>query len=81
MPFYEYVCRDCGKSFEITQSINDAPLDNCPGCNGRVRRVISGGSGFILKGNSSGDVVRPKCGSEHTCCGSKTPCKTPECAG
>ncbi|MCX5717310.1 MAG: zinc ribbon domain-containing protein [Nitrospirae bacterium] len=81
MPIYEYICGDCGRRFEITQSMNDAPLDVCPDCKGRARRVISGGSGFIMKGNSFDEPALPRCGKEQTCCGSKTPCETPECAG
>lgn len=79
MPTYEYICGDCGRRFEIPQSINDAPLDTCPECNGVVRRVISGGSGFIFKGNSFDNAVQTRCGKEQTCCGSKTPCETPGC--
>jgi putative FmdB family regulatory protein len=79
MPIYEYICRDCGKRFEISQSMNDAPLDICPECNGRAQRVISGGSGFILKGNSFSDDVQTRCGKEQTCCGSAVPCESPRC--
>ena len=79
MPTYEYLCEDCGKRFEISQSMNDAPLNSCPECKGIMRRKITGGSGFILKGNSHSETVLTKCGKEQTCCGSKTPCETPEC--
>ena len=49
MPIYEYECAKCGKRFEVTQKISDAPLKKHEGCGGKVERVISG-SGFILKG-------------------------------
>jgi|TARA_B100000929_G_scaffold291078_1_gene287771 predicted nucleic acid-binding Zn ribbon protein len=31
--------------------MSDAPLKNCPECNGVVRRLVSGGSGLIFKGS------------------------------
>jgi putative FmdB family regulatory protein len=79
MPIYEYLCNDCGRKFEISQSINDCPLCNCPECNGSVQRIISGGNGFILKGNSEDNPVRTKCGKDRTCCGSAVPCESPRC--
>ncbi len=50
MPIYEYVCNDCGYDFERLQSFSDAPLESCPECDGRVRRVISA-AGVIFKGS------------------------------
>ena len=49
MPVYEYECQDCGKQFEVFQSIKDNPLKNCKFCEGKVRRLISQSS-FALKG-------------------------------
>jgi putative FmdB family regulatory protein len=53
MPTYEYECQKCGYIFEEFQSINAAPLKNCKkeGCDGTVRRLFSGGAGFIFKGS------------------------------
>jgi putative FmdB family regulatory protein len=50
MPTYEYMCKECGHGFEVTQSMSDAALTDCPQC-GRsaLEKMISGG-GFILKG-------------------------------
>jgi putative FmdB family regulatory protein len=79
MPVYEYLCGSCGGRFEISQSMNDAPVDECPECRGKVRRIISGGSGFIMKNSDSAGAVRTHCGKTQTCCGSKTPCETPSC--
>ena len=50
MPLYEYQCNDCGVRFERTQSFNDAPLTQCPECEGTVHRVI-GPTGVIFKGS------------------------------
>ncbi len=51
MPTYEYRCSKCGE-FEVFQKISDPPLEKCPDCGGSVKRLISGGSTFILKGRN-----------------------------
>jgi putative FmdB family regulatory protein len=79
MPIYEYVCENCGHKSEYRQSIHDAPREACQECSGKLRRVISGGSGFILKGADNSDFVQPRCGKNQTCCGSSTPCESPHC--
>jgi putative FmdB family regulatory protein len=48
MPIYEYRCEQCG-IFEEMQRITDAPLERCPKCQRKVRRLISATS-FQLKG-------------------------------
>ena len=48
MPIYEYKCSECGV-FEATQRITEDPLDECPTCQGEVRKLISNTS-FQLKG-------------------------------
>jgi len=50
MPTYEYKCTKCGYIFEEFQSINDRPFNECPKCKGKTERVITGGTGFLLKG-------------------------------
>ena len=30
--------------------MNDKPLAECPKCTGKIRRLVSGGSGLIFKG-------------------------------
>lgn len=82
MPNYEYKCEQCGYSFEIQHSMKGEPLVNCPKCDGRARKIITGGSGFILKGsrtNYTGGNLTPQCGKQHTCCGRSTPCETKPC--
>jgi putative FmdB family regulatory protein len=48
MPIYEYQCPKCG-TFEITQRITEKPLNKCPTCKGKVKKLISNTS-FQLKG-------------------------------
>src|SRR4029077_20660661 len=49
MPTYEYRCEHCG-DFEENQRITDPPLERCPKCRRKVRRLISNTS-FQLKGS------------------------------
>lgn len=52
MPTYDYKCSGCGEEFEYFHSISDNPIKKCPVCGkNKVVRLISGGSGFILKGS------------------------------
>ena len=52
MPTYEYICLKCGKTFEVFQSMKDAPLKTCTFCkNGRVKRLVGRGAGIIFKGS------------------------------
>jgi putative FmdB family regulatory protein len=84
MPTYEYECDACGLRFERKQSMTDAPLTECPACHGKVRRLVTGGAGFILKGSGrsraarSGDGCSMK-GQGRTCCGQEERCEEPPC--
>lgn len=52
MPTYEYSCQKCGKTFEVFQSMKDAPLKTCTcGQKGKVKRLPGGGAGIIFKGS------------------------------
>lgn len=51
MPTYEYECLHCGYNFEAFQKITDKPIEDCPKCNKKVKRLISAGSGIIFKGS------------------------------
>lgn len=50
MPTYEYECQSCKKKIEVFQNMNANPLKKCSACGGSLRRLISGGAGFIFKG-------------------------------
>jgi putative FmdB family regulatory protein len=50
MPTYQYKCSKCGDVFEAFQKMSDPPIEDCPRCQGKVERIISGGAGFLLKG-------------------------------
>ncbi len=51
MPTYRYKCTKCEHEFEEFQSITASPITFCPKCDGLVKRVITGGAGFIFKGS------------------------------
>lgn len=51
MPTYEYACDECGNGFEVMQKMSDAPVETCPKCGKKVRRVLSGGIGINFKGS------------------------------
>ena len=51
MPTYEYRCQTCRKAHEASQSITAKPLTKCPKCGGRLKRLMSSGSGFLFKGS------------------------------
>lgn len=54
MPLYEYECDTCGHRFEVIQKFSDAPLTECPKCQGAVRKLVSSpaiqfkGSGWYI---------------------------------
>lgn len=51
MPTYDYKCLDCNYNFELFQSMSAEPLETCPKCNGKVKRLIGTGAGPIFKGS------------------------------
>ncbi len=69
MPTYEYRCTK-GHSFEVTQSINDAPLTKCEVCGRPVERVMHSpavhfkGSGFYNTDYGTKKRQREKSSSE-----------------
>tara|TARA_B100001971_G_scaffold207982_1_gene229021 strand:+ start:935 stop:1195 length:261 start_codon:yes stop_codon:yes gene_type:complete len=51
MPTYDYKCEKCDHIFEHFQAMSDAPLTKCAECDGKIRRLVGGGSGLIFKGS------------------------------
>ncbi len=50
MPTYEYACTDCGEHLEVVQAFADAPLAECPACQGTLRKVFAP-IGVVFKGS------------------------------
>jgi len=51
MPTYDYECTHCGHNFEAFQKITDKPIESCPKCKNKIKRLIGSGSGIIFKGS------------------------------
>jgi putative FmdB family regulatory protein len=49
MPTYEYRCPK-GHHFELFQKMSDEPRAECPTCGAESERILSGGAGFLFKG-------------------------------
>jgi putative FmdB family regulatory protein len=79
MPTYEYECGACGYRFEQFQGISEPPATKCPECQGTVKRLLSGGGGFIMKGAGATPVTSTGCGKDSPCCGREVRCDTPPC--
>lgn len=50
MPTYDYECSKRHR-FEIFQKMSDDPVTECPECGAEAKRLISGGAGFLFKGD------------------------------
>ena len=50
MPIYEYACTACGERTEARQSFSDPPLEECPHCGGKLRKLYSP-VGIVFKGS------------------------------
>ena len=54
MPLYEYECEACAHRFERIQKYSDPPIETCPKCGSKVRKLFSSpaiqfkGSGFYI---------------------------------
>mgnify|MGYP001419252720 CR=1 FL=1 len=82
MPTYEYQCGRCGHSFEKEQRMSDEPVSVCPECGGNVQRLVSGGTGFLMKGGSGRTKASGGCSLEttgKTCCGATSRCGDSHC--
>ena len=52
MPIYDYECEDCGHVHEEIHGMNESPEIKCERCRcTNTHKVITGGTGFILKGD------------------------------
>lgn len=51
MPTYDYKCTECNHIFEEFQKMTDEPLEVCPSCKGKLKRLIGAGITPIFKGS------------------------------
>lgn len=50
MPIYDYRCDHCGHAFSAVQSFKDEPLEKCPRCGQRPRRLVTAPA-IVFKGS------------------------------
>lgn len=62
MPTYEYACTACGERTEAKQSFSDPPLETCPHCGGKLRKLYSP-VGIVFKGSGFYSTDAKKGGS------------------
>ena len=41
MPIYDHLCDHCGHAFSVVRSFKDPPVEHCPKCGKRPRRLIA----------------------------------------
>ena len=64
MPIYVYeTVKGPARRYEIKQSMKDAALRVHPGTGDEIRRVITGGFGYMAKGRAGAATSPPGCGS------------------
>jgi len=79
MPLYEYECESGEHRFERIQKFSDPPVDTCPTCGRKVRKLLSSpaiqfkGTGWYIT-----DYARKKSSGEGKGSGSKADSKTSE---
>ena len=76
---YEYLCKDCGSTFELQRSMTDAEGDvRCPAGHDQVRRrfsVVAVSSSSASSGSRTPDAPAPTMGSGGGCCGGGCGCR------
>ncbi len=77
MPTYDYQCTSCKHVFEVFQNINDKPINKCPKCGKKVKRLIGSGAGIIFKGSGfyATDYRKQAKGGPGTCPKAHDGCK------
>ena len=77
MPIYEYACTACGERLEAKQSFDDPPLEECPVCGGKLRKLYSP-VGIVFKGSGfySTDAKKSSGSSKSSDGSSKSSSKT-----
>jgi putative FmdB family regulatory protein len=50
VPTYSYACTECDNRFDAVQAFTDDALNECPKCDGRLRKLF-GKVGVVFKGS------------------------------
>ena len=51
MPTYNYYCSECDTHFSYFQKMSESHKSICNNCGGKIKRLITGGTGLIFKGS------------------------------
>jgi putative FmdB family regulatory protein len=71
MPIFEYVCKDCGKDFEVI--VRSADAARCPKCNGgKLEKKLSV---FAVASSGKSSDATPASGGGCACGDPNGPCK------
>lgn len=78
MPAYDFRCKSCSETIEVTRPASDDSPVSCPACGGETKRVFTP-VGVHFKGSGFHNTdYRPKEKASETACdsaGSKPSCK------
>ncbi|MGH2377400.1 MAG: FmdB family zinc ribbon protein [Candidatus Limnocylindria bacterium] len=50
MPIYDHMCDHCGHAFSVVRAYTDPPVDACPSCGKKPRRVLTAPA-IVFKGS------------------------------
>jgi putative FmdB family regulatory protein len=53
MAHYDYECPECLLVAEVTHGMNESPEIKCEKCGTVMKKIITGGAGFIMKSDST----------------------------
>jgi putative FmdB family regulatory protein len=50
VPIYDHLCDHCGHAFSVVQKFSDPPVETCPSCGKRPRRLVTAPA-IVFKGS------------------------------
>ena len=50
MPIYDHMCDHCGHAFSVVRAYSDPPVDKCPNCGKKPRRLVTAPA-IVFKGS------------------------------
>lgn len=78
MPLYQYACSSCAATIERRQTFDEPPLEECPQCGGRLKKVLQPvgvifkGSGWYCTDSRPKQASCEESGCKSACEGAKT---------
>ena len=50
VPIYDHICDHCGHAFSVVRAYSDPPVDKCPNCGKKPRRLVTAPA-IVFKGS------------------------------